>query len=184
MLLRRSCRARSRRDHDQLSALEPGLGLARPLWRSKELRTRQVLHDLPPIVVTPSGLSVPARMNGVTIEIAVTSNAIFARARGSGHVGDACESTFSNKTSACPCGASSEQVERAHHFHAGRVERHQNHRLAFVVRALWVGEPHEDRDLAALVHGAQVMLAAAPGRRSWRAGRGDNPRRRKRCRWR
>ena len=27
-----------------------------------------------------------------------------------------------------------EQVERAHHFHAGRVERHQNHRLAFVVR--------------------------------------------------
>ena len=50
MLLRRSCRARSRRDYDQLSALESGLGLARPLWRSKELRARQVLHDLPPIV--------------------------------------------------------------------------------------------------------------------------------------
>ena len=50
MLLRRSCRARSRCDYDQLSALEPGLGLARPLWRSKELRARQILHDLPPIV--------------------------------------------------------------------------------------------------------------------------------------
>jgi len=45
--LRRSCRALSRRDYDQLSALEPGPGLARPLWRSKELRARQPLHDLP-----------------------------------------------------------------------------------------------------------------------------------------
>ena len=48
MLLRRSCRARSRREYDQLSALKPRLGLARDLWRSKELRTRQPLHDLPP----------------------------------------------------------------------------------------------------------------------------------------
>jgi hypothetical protein len=50
MLLRPLCRALSRRDYDQLSALEPGLGLPRDLWRSKELRTRQPLHDLPPMV--------------------------------------------------------------------------------------------------------------------------------------
>src|SRR5215470_15181185 len=42
--------ALSRRHYDQLGALKPGLGLARPLWRSKELRTRQSLHDLPPMV--------------------------------------------------------------------------------------------------------------------------------------
>src|SRR5262249_13146000 len=35
---------------DQLRALEPDLGLARLLWRSKELRARQPLHDLPPMV--------------------------------------------------------------------------------------------------------------------------------------
>jgi len=50
MLLRSLCRARSRRDYDQLSALKPRLGLARDLWRSKELRARQPLHDLHPIV--------------------------------------------------------------------------------------------------------------------------------------
>jgi len=50
MLLRSLCLARSRRDYDQLSALKPRLGLARDLWRSKELRTRQPLHDLHPIV--------------------------------------------------------------------------------------------------------------------------------------
>jgi hypothetical protein len=61
--------------------------------------------------VTPSGLSVPARMNGVTIEIAVTSNAVFARAGGSGHVDDACESTSRRACRAAPepsigvCGA-------------------------------------------------------------------------------
>ena len=49
MLLRRLYRAISRRDYDQLRALEPGLGLARLLWRSKELRTRQLFHDLPPV---------------------------------------------------------------------------------------------------------------------------------------
>ena len=42
--------ARSRRDYDQLSALKPRLGLARDLCRSKELRARQPLHDLHPIV--------------------------------------------------------------------------------------------------------------------------------------
>jgi hypothetical protein len=50
MVLRRLGRALSRRDYDQLSASEPGLGLARHLWRSKELRARQPLHDLPPMV--------------------------------------------------------------------------------------------------------------------------------------
>jgi hypothetical protein len=50
MLLRSLCRALSRRDYDQFSALKPRLGLARDLWRSKELRTRQSLHDLPPMV--------------------------------------------------------------------------------------------------------------------------------------
>jgi len=49
-LLRRFCRALSRRHYDQLGALKPGLGLARPLWRSKELRACQSLHDLPPMV--------------------------------------------------------------------------------------------------------------------------------------
>ena|SRR5215831_766001 len=49
-LLRRFCCALSRRHHDQLGALEPGLDIARPFWRSKELRTRQSLHDLPPVV--------------------------------------------------------------------------------------------------------------------------------------
>jgi hypothetical protein len=48
MLLRRLYRAISRRDYDQLRALEPGLGLARYLWRNKELRPRQLLHDLRP----------------------------------------------------------------------------------------------------------------------------------------
>jgi hypothetical protein len=50
VFLRRFCRALSRRDHDQLSALESRFGLARDLWRSKELRARQPLHDLPPMV--------------------------------------------------------------------------------------------------------------------------------------
>src|SRR5262249_54530058 len=36
------------RHYDQFGALEPGLGLARPFRRSKELRARQSLHDLPP----------------------------------------------------------------------------------------------------------------------------------------
>src|SRR5262252_2384794 len=49
MLLRLSCRALSRSEYHELSALEPGLGLARHLWRSKELRARP-LHDLPPMV--------------------------------------------------------------------------------------------------------------------------------------
>jgi hypothetical protein len=48
-LLRRFYCALSRRNYDQLGALEPGLGLARPFWR-KELRARQCLHDLPPLV--------------------------------------------------------------------------------------------------------------------------------------
>jgi hypothetical protein len=47
-LLCRLYRAISRRDYDQLRALKPVLGVARPLWRSKELPTRQSLHDLPP----------------------------------------------------------------------------------------------------------------------------------------
>jgi len=49
-LLRRFCRALSRHHYDQLGALKPGLGLGRPLWRSKELRARQSLNDLPPMV--------------------------------------------------------------------------------------------------------------------------------------
>src|SRR5262249_27661957 len=49
-LLRRFCCAPPRRHYYQLGALEPGLGLARPFWRSKELRARQILHDLPPLV--------------------------------------------------------------------------------------------------------------------------------------
>jgi len=48
--LRRHCRALSHRNYSQLSAGEPGLGFARTLWRIKELRTGQSLHDLPPIV--------------------------------------------------------------------------------------------------------------------------------------
>jgi hypothetical protein len=47
-LQRRLYRAISRRDYDQLRALKPVLGVAHPLWRSKELPTRQSLHDLPP----------------------------------------------------------------------------------------------------------------------------------------
>jgi hypothetical protein len=47
--LPRYCRALSRLDYDQLRAVEPGLGLARPLCRSKELRPCQRLHDLPPV---------------------------------------------------------------------------------------------------------------------------------------
>jgi hypothetical protein len=49
-LLRCFCRALSRRDYNQLSSLEPGLGLAHHLWRRKELRARQPLHDLPAVV--------------------------------------------------------------------------------------------------------------------------------------
>jgi hypothetical protein len=49
-LLRRLYRAISRRSYDQLGAREPCLGLARHLWRTKELRARQSLHDLPPMV--------------------------------------------------------------------------------------------------------------------------------------
>src|SRR6516225_7651404 len=41
-LLYRFCCALSRRHYDQLGALEPSLGLARPFWRSKELRARQL----------------------------------------------------------------------------------------------------------------------------------------------
>src|ERR1700756_3739372 len=51
MLLRRLCRAISRRSYNQLSALKPVFGLAcpgSPLWWTKELRARQHLHDLPP----------------------------------------------------------------------------------------------------------------------------------------
>jgi hypothetical protein len=48
-LLRRLCRALSRRDYDQPRALKPVFGLARPsLAWSKELLPRQHLHDLPP----------------------------------------------------------------------------------------------------------------------------------------
>jgi hypothetical protein len=49
MLLRRLYRAISRRDYDQLRALEPGLGFARHLWRNKEPRPRQLFHDVPPV---------------------------------------------------------------------------------------------------------------------------------------
>jgi hypothetical protein len=49
LLRRRLYRAISRRDYDQLRALKPVLGVAHPLWRSKELRHRQLLHDLPPV---------------------------------------------------------------------------------------------------------------------------------------
>jgi hypothetical protein len=49
-LLRSLYRAISRRSYDQLGASEPCLGLARHLWRTKELRARQSLHDLPPMV--------------------------------------------------------------------------------------------------------------------------------------
>jgi hypothetical protein len=49
-LLRRLYRALSRRSYNQLSALKPVFGLARPsLAWSKELRPRQLLHDLPPV---------------------------------------------------------------------------------------------------------------------------------------
>jgi hypothetical protein len=37
------------RHYDQFDALEPGLDLARRFWRSKKLRARQSLHDLPPL---------------------------------------------------------------------------------------------------------------------------------------
>jgi hypothetical protein len=47
-LLRRLNRAISRRSYDQLSALKPVFGLALALWRIKEIRARQPLHDLPP----------------------------------------------------------------------------------------------------------------------------------------
>jgi hypothetical protein len=51
MLLRRLCRALSHRDYDQFSAFEPRLLVfARDPWRSKELRARQPLHDLPTMV--------------------------------------------------------------------------------------------------------------------------------------
>jgi len=49
MLLRRLYRTISRRSYNQLCALKPVLGVAHPLWRSKELRTRQLFHDLPPV---------------------------------------------------------------------------------------------------------------------------------------
>jgi hypothetical protein len=49
-LLRRLYRTISRLSYDQLSALKPVFGLARPsLAWSKELRTRQLFHDLPPV---------------------------------------------------------------------------------------------------------------------------------------
>jgi len=48
-LLRPLYRAISRRSYDQLSALKPVFGLALVLWRSKEIRARQHLHDLPPM---------------------------------------------------------------------------------------------------------------------------------------
>jgi hypothetical protein len=48
-LLCRLYRVISRCDYDQLRALKPVLGVAHPLWRSKELPTRQSLHDLPPV---------------------------------------------------------------------------------------------------------------------------------------
>jgi len=49
-LLRRLYRALSRRSYNQLSALEPRpLVFAPDPWRSKELRARQPLHDLPPL---------------------------------------------------------------------------------------------------------------------------------------
>jgi hypothetical protein len=49
-LLRRLYRTISRRDYDQFSALELRLLVFAPdPWRSKELRTRQRLRDLPPI---------------------------------------------------------------------------------------------------------------------------------------
>jgi hypothetical protein len=49
-LLRRLYRALSRRSYNQLGALKPVFGLARPsLAWSKELRPRQLLHDLPPV---------------------------------------------------------------------------------------------------------------------------------------
>jgi hypothetical protein len=47
-LLRSLYRAISRRSYDELGAREPCLGLVRHLWRTKELRARQSLHDPPP----------------------------------------------------------------------------------------------------------------------------------------
>jgi hypothetical protein len=50
-LLRHLYSAISRRSYNQLSALKPVFGLARPsLAWSKELHPRQRLHDLPPMV--------------------------------------------------------------------------------------------------------------------------------------
>jgi hypothetical protein len=50
-MLRRLYRALSRRSYNQLGALKPVFGLPRPslAWR-KELRTRQLLHDICPPV--------------------------------------------------------------------------------------------------------------------------------------
>ena len=55
-----------------------------------------------------------------------------------------------------------EQLHVAHDGHAGRVLRHQDHRLLFVaVGVVGVGLAHEHEDFAALVHGAgDVPLAA------------------------
>jgi hypothetical protein len=49
-LLRPLYRAISYRSYDQLSALKPVFGFALALWRRKEIRARQHLHDLPPMV--------------------------------------------------------------------------------------------------------------------------------------
>src|SRR5262249_21279409 len=49
-LLRSLHRAISRRSYDQLGALKPVVIPARPLCFGKELRPRQPLHDLPPMV--------------------------------------------------------------------------------------------------------------------------------------
>jgi hypothetical protein len=50
-LLRDLCRARSRGNYDQLSALKPRLGLVRDLWRSKELRALVNFFMTPPPMV-------------------------------------------------------------------------------------------------------------------------------------
>jgi hypothetical protein len=47
-LVCRFYRTISHRSYDQLGALKPLFGVARPLWWSKEVHVRQHLHDLPP----------------------------------------------------------------------------------------------------------------------------------------
>ena len=47
-----------------------------------------------------------------------------------------------------------EYAEVTQHAHAGRIERHQDHRLPLVRLCVGIGQAHDDGDLAARVHGA------------------------------